>query len=208
MTELSDFGINLTGGGARGAYQAGALMGIQEILKSQGLTGKKNPFQYWSGVSAGSINACYCAAGIEDLEGTIFRLTKLWADIQPQKVYCTDFTTVSKNGAKWVRDLTFGPILKKKIARSLLDTKPLWSLIRDNIDFSAIEVALQNGYAKGIACSAYSYNDNRIVTFLQSKESVQWNKARRYSKQLQLTAEHVVASCAIPILFPSIPING
>ncbi len=203
---MKNLGINLTGGGARGSYQAGVLNGLIEILKEQGLSKEKTPLQHWSGVSAGSINATFCAANITDLDQAMPRLLNLWATIQPHSVYLTDVQSLSRNSVKWIRDLTLGPLSKKKLARSLLDTLPLWDLLKNNIEFEKIDASLESGILKSLACSAYSYRDNQTVTFLQTREKIEWHKTKRYSKNVKINAEHVMASCAIPLLFPSIPI--
>lgn len=206
--KLSEVGVSLTGGGARGAYQAGALQGIAEILKEQGLTGRSNPLQYWSAVSAGSINASACVAGINDLHGTTARTAKLWQDICPDEVYLSDIKSLSVNGARWIRDLTFGSMLKSKLAHSLLDTAPLWDLLGKSMDYERIDRNIELGFVKGLACSAYSYRDNRTVTFLQTKEPCSWDKPKRYSRNEKIRNKHVIASCAIPMLFPSVKIDG
>lgn len=206
--EKSNFGITLTGGGARGSYQAGVLRGLAEILKEQSLLGRNNPFQYWSGVSAGAINATFCAAGLEDLDFATQELVNLWTTVTPENVYETDIRFLAANSARWIRDLTFGPLFEKKLAKSLLNTKPLWGFLGERIPFTKIEENLTARRVKGVACSAYSYTSNQTVTFLQTHEDTHWKRHRRYSKKSTLSVEHVMASCAIPILFPTIKIGN
>lgn len=206
--KLKEVGVSLTGGGARGAYQAGALQGIAEILKEQRLTGRSNPLQYWSAVSAGSINAAACVAGIHDLRGTTERVASLWQNICPDEVYLSDFASLSSNGIKWIRDLAFGNLIKSKLAHSLLDTAPLWDLLKKSMDYEVIDRNIAKGYAKGLACTAYSYRDNRTVTFLQTKDPCSWDKPKRYSRNEKIRNQHVIASCAIPLLFPSVKVDG
>lgn len=201
-----DHGISLTGGGARGSYQAGVLKGLTEILKSQDLLGKENPFQYWSGVSAGAINAAACTSGLDSLEETVNRLVGLWSGVRPEDVYLTDVASLSLNSAKWIRDLTFGSLLKTKKANALLDTKPLWGFLEKQIPFSRISKQIKDARLKGLACSAYSYSDNRTVTFLQTSEDCSWNRHRRCSQKVDINLEHVMASCSIPVLFPAVKI--
>lgn len=201
-----NYGISLTGGGARGSYQAGVLKGLTEVLKSQDLLHEKNPFQYWSGVSAGSINATACASGLDNLENTVDRLVHLWATIRPENVYLTDFSSLSTNGVKWIRDLTFGSLLKTKKASSLLDTKPLWGYLEKQIHFSRIAKQIKEKRLKGLACSAYSFSDNKTVTFLQTNEDYSWQRHRRCSQKVDIRLDHILASCAIPILFPAVKV--
>ena len=203
---MEDFGISLTGGGARGSYQAGVLKAFAEVLKEQGLTGSNNPFRNFTGVSAGAINASYCASRIDELDAAAGRLVDLWETISPKSVYQTDFASLSKIAMRWSRDLALGPLFKNKLARSLLDTKPLWDLVAQ-IDFDSIEKNLRSGALNALGISAYSYTDNRTITFLQTHKDILWDKPRRSSRKIDIQKEHVMASCAIPLLFPAIPVK-
>jgi NTE family protein len=204
-----EVGVNLSGGGARGSYQAGALRALSEILKEQGLLrGGGNPLKYWSAVSAGSINASVCVAGIQDLEAATKQLCELWTNVTPEQVYLSDAKSLSSNGMRWIKDLTFGSFTKEKSAKSLLDTKPLWDLIDKNINYANLDANIKSGLVRGLACTAYSYFNNRTVTFLNSTNELGWNKPRRYSVNVPIRTEHIVASCSIPMLFPSTHIGN
>src|SRR5690606_18413295 len=109
-------GMNLTGGGARGSYQAGVIRGLMEIADDSGLLANGNPFKFWSGASAGSINATFCAAGMENPRETGRQLAKLWESITPNQVYHTDMKSLGANSIKWLRDLTFGSLADRKLA--------------------------------------------------------------------------------------------
>jgi len=201
-------GVSLTGGGSRGSYQAGVLLGLAELLKHHHLVGKLNPLYYWSGVSAGSINQAYIAAGIDDMPSAAHRLSEIWAKIRTDRVYKTDFATITKNGAKWLRDLTLGPLVKNKTAKSLLDTAPLFELLKQGIYFSRIQPNIDQDLIFGIATTAFNYNNRRTLTYLQTREKVHWDKPNRYAVQAPLRAEQIMASCAIPILFPPVRIGS
>lgn len=200
--------INLTGGGARGSYQAGVLLALGEILKDHGLLGRHNPFRYWCGVSAGAINATYSAAGAEDLHASASRLAAIWDELKPERVYRTDLSSLSKNSLKWLKDLTLGRVLNNHSARSLLDTAPLFQLIDKGVFYDRIGRNLSEGYISALACSAYSYRDAKTVTFLQTNTDAEWKKPKRISHRTNIDSRHVMASCAIPILFPSMNIDG
>lgn len=207
MSVIKNCGISLTGGGARGSYQAGVLKGLAEILKEQDLSGDKNPFQLWSGVSAGSINALACASGLDRFSETVEQLVGLWSEIRPEDVYRTDIKSLSLNSAKWISDLTFGSFLKSKKAKSLLDTEPLWGFLDRHLRFSRVDKLIAEGKLQGLACSAFSFSDNCTVTFLQTREDFSWNRHKRVSKKTSIELKHIMASCAIPILFPSVKIE-
>jgi NTE family protein len=199
-------GMMLTGGGARGSYQAGALLALGEILERSNFH-KDKRIPYWSGVSAGAINSSYCVAGLDSLTAATQQLAEIWSDLTPSHVYKTDLFAMAKNSSRWIRDLTLGPLMKNTTARSLLDTTPLMGLLQ-NIRFERIEKMIQSGLLGAASVSAYSYRDNKTVTFIQTDQDISWQKTRRYSKNVKLSKDHVMASCAIPVLFPAYPIDN
>jgi len=205
---MATIGINLTGGGARGSYQAGALKALAEILEKRDIKGDKNPLRVWSGTSAGAINATYCAAYSQDLYAATQNLSQLWGQLTPNQIYRTDFASLGANSAKWIRDLSFGSLLKKKKAQSLLNTAPLGELLRKNIPFDQIQKSIDAGFIDGLSCSAYSFNSSKTVSFLQTNAKIGWDRPRRISKTTSINANHVLASCSIPLLFPPTIIDG
>ena len=82
----------LSGGGARGAYQAGVLKGLAEILPEK----NKSPFEIISGVSAGAINAAKLACDIESFSNAVEKLNFLWSQISTDQVFKTDFLSMNK----------------------------------------------------------------------------------------------------------------
>lgn len=208
MKSKGTVGLHLTGGGARGAYQAGVLLGLAEEVERVRPAARKLLFDNISGVSAGAINAAYLASAASDFENGMKGLQKLWSRLEPKHVYRTDLLSLGGNAARWTLDITLGSMTKTKMAKYLLDTAPLRKLISNGIDFPKISKNLASGAFEGVVCSAYSYFDHRMLSFLQSSEPISWNKPRRYSLQTVLDTDHVFASCAIPLIFPSVPLAG
>lgn len=200
-------GMYMSGGGARGAYQAGAIRGIAEILKEQ--QASADPFQWYAGMSAGAINTTFCAAGESDLLTTSQSLVQLWENIEPNQVYRTDAFSLGKITAGWMRDLSVGAMFKKRMARELLDASPLRDLLLHNIDFDNIEKKIDAGRLKGVTCCAFNYDEHKVVSFLQSDDSIaNWNRHRRYSYKTPINVSHILASSSIPILFSPVEIEG
>lgn len=208
MKAKSSVGLHLTGGGSRGAYQVGVLLGLAEAMEKVQPGARQLIFNNVSGVSAGAINAAYLASAAADFQSGMKGLRHLWDGLQPKQVYRTDLLSLGGNAARWIGDLTLGSMTKTKMAKYLLDTAPLRNLIAKGVPFSNISQNLAAGAFDGIVCSAYSYFDHRMLSFIQSKEPVSWNKPRRYSLQTVLDIDHVYASCAIPLVFPSVHLNG
>lgn len=187
----------LSGGGARGAYQAGVLKGLAEILPEK----KKSPFQIISGVSAGAINTAKLACDIDSFANAVEKLNYLWSQVTTEQVFKTEilsFNTLSLG--------LFGG--KKKNFDSLLDTSPLEQLLTDNCDFSKIKSHIKQGHIESLIITANNYNTGSAVSFVQSSETDKiWKESRRVAQEVQLNAKHIMASSAIPMLFPPIQIG-
>ncbi|PIU01016.1 MAG: patatin family protein [Bdellovibrionales bacterium CG10_big_fil_rev_8_21_14_0_10_45_34] len=199
-------GISLTGGGARGSYQAGALLAVAEIIESLGFP--KNPISYWSGVSAGAINTCFMASAKASLLEQAQRLVDLWNTITPSKVYKTDAVSLGRNSVKWIKDLSFGGKFSKSRANFLLDTEPLKQYLKENIDFHQIHKNFEAQLFRGFSVSAYNYSEGKTVSYIIAPPEIGWQKRRRCSQHTKIDEQKVLASCAIPVLFPTVKVEG
>lgn len=194
----------LSGGGARGAYQVGVLKAVSEILKVS--KGEDSPFKILSGSSAGAINTAKLATGSKNFATATDELVQLWSNIKSDQVYKTDLLSLNKFG--------LGALLSSsKKFNALLDTSPLKKLIEDNCQFSRIQSHLEAGVYDSIIITANNYSTNTATSFIQSaarvnQELMFWKESRRKAVHAELKAEHIMASSAIPVLFPPINIQG
>ncbi len=196
----------LSGGGARGAYQAGAIKALIEIAKE---AGNDHPFQIIVGNSAGAINAAYLAATAHDWDKAADGLVNLWSNIHANEVFATDISSMAKIGAGWIKDVTMGSFRKKNSAQAFLNTRPLWKLLEDNISFEQLQKNLDNGHLLQVAISATDYQNSEGITFVQSSQEFKhWSRPQRRSENAILKTAHVMASSAIPLFFPPIELNG
>lgn len=201
----SRLGLVLSGGGARGAYQAGVLLGIAEIAAAKGIA---HPFQIVTGVSAGAVNAAGMVSSQADLAEIATKLTRDWAALTAEQVFKTDAISVGRLGMKFVLDTAVGALRSKKLARSLLDTAPLRKYLSENIPFDEIAKTLKAGKIESLALTAMNYSNSHSVTFVQSDGPAEmWDRARRQSVQSTIGVEHVMASGAIPLFFPPVAIE-
>ncbi len=199
-------GLVLSGGGARGAYQAGVVSAISEIAQSVRV---QRPFQIFSGVSAGAINSTFLAAGSDNFHQTTKKLTDMWSTLSSEKVFYTDAGSLGKIGLKWMGDLSLGGLMGTSPGKALLDTAPLKDLLIDNLNFSQIQENIDKGFLRAVAVSAMEYQTSNTITFVQGEKDVpSWTRSRRQSELAQIKAEHVMASSAIPLLFPPIQIQN
>ncbi len=201
-------GLVLSGGGARAAYQAGVLKGISDILcKKHKIT--EVPFRIFTGESAGAINSGVLASHMESFAEGTDRLWHYWETLRFQHVFRTGPVSVLANAAKWMRELSFGGAFRAKSSVSLFNTSPLYSFLRDKIDFEKIHHAVATGDLQGIAVTTTNYATASTVTFFDGDPSIKpWVRSQRVSVREKLRMEHILASTAIPILFPPIRING
>jgi NTE family protein len=189
----------LSGGGARGAYQAGVLTAVAEIVSKHNI---QIPFQIYTGVSAGAINVAYLAAGAHEFALTTKRLSAMWSDLHSEKVFKTDAVSLGKIGLSWVGELSFGGLTGGSHGKSLLDTTPLGDLLRNNINFNKIKENIEKGLLSSVAVTALDYKTSETITFVEGgPDTPQWNRSRRHSESTHLQAEHILASSAIPLLF-------
>src|SRR6516165_10243905 len=110
-------GLVVTGGGARGAYQAGVLKRIGEIRRVQT---NGNPFPIIGGSSAGAINGSALAVGSDDFALATKVVAHLWSSLRPTDIFRCDVLSQARNSLTWMLDLSFGAVLGGGNARSLL----------------------------------------------------------------------------------------
>ena len=192
-------GLILSGGGARAAYQAGVLKAVNDILGQP----KRSPFSIVTGTSAGAINAAAVASNNHQFDYGAQRLEEIWSNFSPDQVYKTGLGTLSKNALRWVWNI-FRSTQNLKQPLSLLDNSPLRTLLENVIRFDDIEKNDQAGLLKALCTTCYNYNTGNSVSFFQGHpDLVEWKRFRRYGRKDTITVEHLLASSAIPMVFPS-----
>ncbi|MBI3937559.1 MAG: patatin-like phospholipase family protein [Betaproteobacteria bacterium] len=193
----------LTGGGARAAYQVGVLRAIAELLPRH----VRNPFPIICGTSAGAINAAVLAANAPDFRRGVRRLMTVWKNFRVHHIYRADPVGVFRNSARWIlTGLTGGSRRNKPV--SLLDNTPLAGLLREKLDFSGIQRAIDAGNLTALSVTASGYTSGQSVTFYQGVASLApWQRARRIGIPMAIGVEHLVASSALPFIFPPVRIN-
>ena len=199
-----DVGLVLTGGGARAAYQVGALLAISEMRGSG-----PSPFSIFAGVSAGAINAVSIAAGADEFQVAAQRLGDIWRSLTPDRVYRTDARGLVAIGTRWIKDLSAGGLLGSSRINYLLDTDPLGQLLHETLPIARLGQHFRSGALRGVAVSSTSYATGLAVTFFDGAKDVQpWFRTTRIGVRQRLRLPHVLASAAIPVFFPPVKIKG
>jgi NTE family protein len=210
MSEPQKTALFLAGGGARAAYQVGVLQAILSLLSEYGWPARQNPFEIICGTSAGAINATALACRADHFEESVTHLLGIWRNLEVEQVYRADSIGVLRSGARWLSLLSFGWLLRKwhtQPPSSLLDNAPLVGLLHKMLDLPRLDQALNSGVLDALAVSASSYTGGSHVTFYQSARAIpSWRRAQRMSVQQQIGVDHLLASAAIPLIFPAVPL--
>ncbi len=200
----------MTGGGARAAYQVGVLQAISEILWAAGWPPARNPFDIICGTSAGAINATALACHADHFGVGVQKLLDVWQHINVAQVYRADSLGVIRSGARWLSLLSFGWLLRTWRAappNSLLDNTPLAGLLHRILDLPRLDAVLQKGALHALAVTASSYTCGQHITFYQSAVAIApWVRMQRVALQDQIGVQHLLASAALPFIFPAVPL--
>src|SRR6185369_17495594 len=125
--------------------------------------------------------------------------------------YRSDSFGVIRTGARWLTMMSIGWAVarwRRARPRSLLDNKPLELLLDHLIDTSRLRAMMAAGHLKAIAVAASSYGSGLHVTFYDSVgDIVPWTRSQRLAVRSQITVPHLLASSAIPFVFPAVALD-
>lgn len=199
-------GLVLMGGGARTAYQVGVLGALAAMLRLQPDASERFPFQLLVGTSAGALNVACLASGATRGLAVFDELRRFWSDLACRDVYRLDVPG-------WVR---FSRLLAAvrlwggaRRQGAILDTMPLVDTLHRRISLAGIEQSLQAGALDVVAITASSYTSGVHWTFCHTARDAghaAWHRPGRRAEFQPLTIEHLMASSAIPFLFPATPL--
>ena len=189
----------MPGGGARAAYQAGVLKALAEINPG---TDDRYPFPILTGTSAGALNAVALASREESFTEACAWLENLWINLSTDSVYRSDWPGIMRNAWRLLVSLfNAGIAVGRPVA--LLDNQPLKHLLREKIEFAAIGRNLLSNRLDAVCVSAMNYTEGVSVNFFQGGPgSAEWQRWRRQGIPTPLQLRHLIASTAIPTIFP------
>lgn len=194
----------LSGGGARAAYQVGALQAIADMMP----TACGNPFPIICGTSAGALNATALAVHAACFSEGVDRLRSVWAGFDSSQVYRTDWPGVLSSALRWLSNLALGMFNKTRPV-SLLDNSPLQQLLSQTLDLKRLPASIHAGHLRALCLTMCSYTRGDSVSFFQGADNLEeWSRSRRRGERCELGVPHLMASAAIPLLFPAVNIDG
>ncbi|MEX0871924.1 MAG: patatin-like phospholipase family protein [Aquisalimonadaceae bacterium] len=196
-------GLILSGGGARAAYQVGVLKAVADILPRH----VHNPFDIICGTSAGAINATAIATHAWRFRHGVRGLEQVWQDFHADQVYRTEPLRLAGRASRWLSALFLGGVGAHRPV-SLLDNQPLAKLLSRVVRFDRIQQAIDDGDLRALSITASAYTTGESVSFYQGSPDIQdWGRARRLGRRTTLGLQHLMASAAIPVIFPAVRIN-
>jgi NTE family protein len=202
--EVPRIALVLPGGGARSAYQVGVLKAIAGWYPP----GAPLPFRVLCGTSAGSILAAGLAAYASRFRGGTAMLDRVWRSFQVGQVFRVDRPTMLRTGLHLVLALASAGLLLPP-PRSIFDNAPLRRLLEWRVNFARIRQSLDAGHLDALAVTATSFSTGESVSFVQAATGFEpWAQAGRRGVPAELGLDHLMASAAVPFLFPSVHMEG
>lgn len=209
MYETPLTALVLSGGGARAAYQVGVLRAIARMRRESlgPMARLRNPFGVICGTSAGAINASALAANADRFEAAVELLARVWQNFSTEQVYRSDSLGVIRSGAQWLTMVSVGWVIarwRRARPRSLLDNAPLAELLKRMVPLERLPMMFEQKHLHALAVTASSYTSGEHFTFFDAAQPIEpWQRSQRVAVQSRLTQAHLLASSAIPFVFPA-----
>lgn len=192
-------GVVLSGGGARGAYEAGVLCWWLEDLAKDG---RPLDLHAICGTSVGAIHATFLAGGLHDPAGAARRLAELWSGLHLDHVL-----RIGAAQALGLWRVVFGGAA----GAGLFDARPLTALVGRSIDWKGLHANVASGRVGAVTVTATHVPTGRPVVFLEAPDAqaTPVGTGRRVVvRRAPLTPAHVLASASIPLVFPPVKVGG
>src|SRR5207245_829944 len=209
---MATFALIMSGGGARGAYEAGVLSYVLDELPRR--LGRPVRFQILTGTSVGAIHACYVAATLGRPDAGR-GLIDIWRSLQVGGVYNVGMAHVAGIPLRLLGIGGGGTMPAERgipeRLTGLLDTLPLERLVRESIPWQDLRGQVAAGEVAAVAVTATEISSGKSVVWVDNREGVVRRWARDpfvIARPARLGPAHALASAAIPFLFPSPRIDG
>lgn len=211
----SKYGLVLSGGGARGAYEAGVLHFIRTEFAR--LYGKHIPFDILCGSSVGAINACYLASSAHDLTFQGNRIYEVWNNLKQEDVYRRDIFNfakfISRSASGILRNLFYKNdekaaknLKNRKHFKGFLDTKPLIPFLQNHISWKQISLNIKNNLLDAVSVTMTNVLTGKLELFIEKHPDTAYTGHYTWH-DTKLEYYHAMASSAIPLIFPSVKVG-
>lgn len=214
-TSKEKLALVLSGGGARGAYEAGVIHYIRTQLPS---SVKKRPFDILCGTSVGALNTCFLAATSHSLEFQGQKAYQIWHNLNQNDIYRRGFGSLTRLfwnsflgilrnliGLKKNTNKAFD--FKSTHFKGLLDTSPFLNFLQNKISWQQIRLNITNGFTQAVSVTTTNVRTGKIELFIDKNDSIFYS-GRQIAHIGFLEPKHAMASAAIPMLFPTVRVGG
>ena len=204
MTQsLPKSAIVLSGGGARAAYQVGVLKALYQLVPK----GTLHPFPIICGSSAGAINAASIACYAGQYRAGIRRLESIWSNLTVDQVIRGDLAGMLKQTFGFFWHVMSGHNPSR--LNALLDNKPLRNLLSKSVPFKRLDKLIDDGILQALCISCSDYYSGDTYSFYQGSAGLEnWKRHRRLGVKDHIKLDHLMASSAIPLIFPAVNIDA
>jgi NTE family protein len=204
-------GLVLAGGAARGAYEVGV---VRHVLEDVARTlGRDVPVDVLCGTSAGSINACMLAAHADQARERARMLADEWTGLELEDV-------VRPSPGEMLH--LAGRLLGRGRAASRADKRPgrrggifdpsgVEDIVRRAVPFERVGEHMRAGRLRALSISTTHVASGRTVVFVQRAQGgvPHWGSdPTMVGRHAEIRADHVLASAAVPLLFPAVEVDG
>ena len=202
--------IVLSGGGARAAYQVGVLKYISDAFPEA-------KFSIMAGLSAGAINIGQLANNTESIKSAAEELLVNWRDLHVDNVFSPEstfnfFRKLLLNGTGRSKEERITTSMAHQ--RGLADTTPLREYLTEHLGLGedgvlrGISENIEKNRLKAVAFIATNYSTGQTTTFVDGFDVSTWARPNRIGVKATLTLDHIMASAALPLIFPAVNIGG
>jgi NTE family protein len=198
----------LSGGGSRGAYEAGIIHYLRTDLRKR--LGRHVPIDIVTGTSVGAINAAFLAATHDDLETQAEQMVSAWRALRLEELISLRVRDVLRATKMMLGGDPPPPAPGSFRYGGLLDTSGLERFVLRVIPWRGIDRSLRSRSLHAISVSATHVGTGHTVVFLSSAEPVprEWSRDPFVRhRAARIGPRHVLASAAIPLLFPAVKIG-
>ena len=197
--------ILLAGGGARAAYQVGALRHIARVMPEY------RP-KIITGVSAGAINAAHLASFRGGWPEAVERLRDLWLDLDTERVFRTELRAMLGKLFGAMAPILSGGRLGSRRIHGMVDNTPLEEFLRGALTLEGdylrgVHENLTGNFLDALAILTTNYDSGRSTAWVQSLEHVDWGRGQVRAQFENITLQHIMASSALPIFFPAVSLG-
>jgi NTE family protein len=195
----------LGGGGARGAYEVGVLSYLLAELPRE--LGRRLHFDVVVGTSSGAINAAFLASAATDPAAAVTALAERWRKLHIAQVYELGMQRLWKAPLALFRGRS-----SQRAPVALLSAAPLHRMLHSEIDWRGIQKSISEGALSAVAITATEFATSRNVVFVEGNREASdiWLSRNPQVRPVavKLSARHVLASAAIPLIFPPVEVAG